>query len=317
MAMMKALQWDGKVLRVNQVPRPRRNGDESLLRVLCAGVCNTDLEILRGYHNFHGTLGHEFVGVVEHSDDGSLIGQTVVCDINCACGQCAVCRSGNPHHCPNRVTLGINGKDGAFAEYINVPRRNLVPVPESLPPRQAVFAEPVAAALEIMEQVVCRPGDEAAVIGDGKLGLLITMCLVDSGLDVTLIGHHPEKLSLLEGYPVHFSAGVPERSFPLVVEASGNSKGFYAAVSLTAARGTLVLKSTFAGGFEFNPAPLVVNEITLLGSRCGPMAKAVALLDSGRIKPERLIEKTFTLADSAAALEHAGCKGVLKVVIDC
>lgn len=315
--MMKALQWDGSELRVKEVPRPQRSGDECLLRVLSAGVCNTDLEILRGYHNFHGTLGHEFVGVVEDSADGSLIGRAVVCDINCACGQCPVCRSGNPHHCPNRVTLGINGKDGAFAEYINVPRRNLLPVPESLAPERAVFAEPVAAALEIMEQVVCRPGGEVAVIGDGKLGLLITMCLADSGLDVMLIGHHPEKLPILEGYPVRFQDSAPERRFPLVVEASGNSNGFNTAVSLTAPRGTLVLKSTFAGGFEFNPAPIVVNEITLLGSRCGPMDKAVALLNAGRIKPERLLEKSFPLADAAAALEYAGRRGVLKVVIDC
>lgn len=314
--MMKALQWDGSELRVNDVPRPQRSGDECLLRVLTAGVCNTDLEILRGYHDFHGTLGHEFVGVVEECGDGSLIGKTVVCDINCACGQCPTCRSGSPHHCPNRVTLGINGKDGAFAEYINVPRRNLVLVPESMPLRQAVFAEPVAAALEIMEQVVCRPGDEVAVIGDGKLGLLISMCLADCKLDVTLIGHHPEKVSLLEGYPVRFYATAPERRFPLVVEASGNSNGFNTAVALTAPRGTLVLKSTFAGGFEFNPAPIVVNELTLLGSRCGPMHKAVALLESGRIRPGRLIEKTFPLTESAAALEYAGRGGVLKVLID-
>ena len=259
---MKALQWNGVELCLNEVPPPVREPGECLVKVLSAGVCNTDLEILRGYHQFYGTLGHEFVGLVETADDETLTGRAVVCDINCACNKCATCRSGHPHHCPNRVTLGINGKDGACAEFITVPHTNLVPLPETLSHDRAVFAEPVAAALEILEQVAYRPGDEVAVIGDGKLGLLITMCLAIHGLDVTLVGHHPEKLSLLEGYPVHFYETAPETSYPFVVEASGNSSGFDTALSLTAPLGTLVLKSTYAHGFEFNPAPIVVNEIT-------------------------------------------------------
>ena len=314
--MMKALQWNGAELRLNEVPLPRRQADECLLRIISAGVCNTDLEILHGYHQFHGTLGHEFIALVEECDDESLIGQTAVCDINCACQQCAACQSGNPHHCPNRVTIGINGKDGAFAEFINVPRRNLVPLPANLSHDRAVFAEPVAAALEILEQVPCSTGEEVAVIGDGKLGLLITMCLAINGLDVTLIGHHPEKLSLLEGFPVRFYESPPTGKYPLVVEASGNSSGFETAISLAAPRGTLVLKSTYAHGFEFNPAPIIVNEITLVGSRCGPMDKAVALLDSGKLKPERLIEKRYPLAESVAAINYAKQKGVLKVLIE-
>ena len=316
MTMMKALQWNGAELRLNHVPLPRRQKNECLLKILCAGVCNTDLEILRGYHQFHGTLGHEFIGLVEESDDESLVGRTVVCDINCACNICEICRSGQPHHCPNRVTIGINGKDGAFAEFINVPRHNLVPLPATLAHDRAVFAEPVAAALEILEQVSCSAGEQVAVIGDGKLGLLITMCLVINGQDVTLIGHHPEKFSLLEGFPVRFYQTPPAGKYSLVVEASGNSSGFETAISLTAARGTLVLKSTYAHGFEFNPAPIIVNEITLVGSRCGPMSKAVALLDSGKIKPERLIEKRYPLSDSVAAINYAKRKGVLKVLIE-
>jgi len=313
---MKALQWDGSDLRLNQVPLPRRQANECLLKVVSAGVCNTDLEILQGYHQFHGTLGHEFVAVVEDSDDRALIGQTVVCDINCACNECATCSSGRPHHCPHRVTLGINGKDGAFAEYINVPQSNLVQLPASLSLDRAVFAEPVAAALEIMEQVSCETGDKVAIIGDGKLGLLITMCLVSNGLDVTLIGHHPEKLSILEEFPVRFCQVPPKEKFPLVVEASGNSSGFNTAVSMTDPQGVLVLKSTYANGFDFNPAPIVVNEITLIGSRCGPMNKAVALLGSGRIKPERLIEKRYTLDQGVTAISDAKRKGVLKVLIE-
>ena len=316
MKRMKALQWNGFDLRLADVPRPRRQENECLLKVVQTGVCNTDLEILRGYHQFHGTLGHEFIALVEESDDESLIGQAVVCDINCACGACPTCRSGHPHHCPQRVTIGINGKDGAFAEFISVPRRNLVPLPATLSHDRAVFAEPVAAALEILEQVTCTQGGEAAVVGDGKLGLLITMCLAINGMDVTLIGHHPEKLFLLDGFPVRFFDTAPGKLYPLVVEASGNHGGFDTALSLTAPRGTLVLKSTYADGFFFNPAAVIVNEITLLGSRCGPMQKAVALLDSGKIKPERLIEKRYPLADSAAAVEHAKQKGVLKVIID-
>lgn len=313
---MKALQWDGNVLQINNVTRPERAAGEALLKVSCSGICNTDLEILRGYHDFHGTLGHEFVGVIEDSDDLSTIGRRVVCDINCACNSCDICKAGNPHHCPGRVTLGINGKDGVFAEYINVPQRNLFPIPESLTDQRAVFAEPVAAALEILEQVGFRPEEEVAVIGDGKLGLLITMCLVNNGQDVSLVGHHPEKLSLLEGFPVRFYDTQPDRKYPVVIEATGNISGFESALSLTAPGGTMVLKSTFAEGFRFNPAPIVVDEITLIGSRCGPMGMAVALLDSGKIKPERLIEKTFFLADSVAAIDHAGRKGVLKVLIE-
>lgn len=314
--MMKALQWNGTELQLNDVPLPRREEDECLLKVVCAGVCNTDLEILRGYHQFHGTLGHEFIALVEESDDESLRGRLVVCDINCACNICPICRSGVPHHCPHRVTIGINGKDGAFAEFINVPRRNLVPLPAMLSHDRAVFAEPVAAALEILEQVTCSPGEEVAVVGDGKLGLLITMCLAVNGLSVTLIGHHPEKISLLDGFPVSFCETPPADKYSLVVEASGNSSGFHTALSLTAPRGTLVLKSTYTDGFEFNPAAVIVDEISLVGSRCGPMHKAVALLDSGNITPERLIEKRYPLADSVAAIKHAQQKGVLKVLID-
>jgi len=313
---MQALQWHGGSPAVNEVAVPARGRQEALLRVIRAGICNTDLEILRGYHNFRGTLGHEFIGIIEDSDDRSSIGRRVVCDINSACQACNTCLSGQPHHCPNRVTLGINGKDGAFAEYINVPAINLVPLPESLPTDIAVFAEPVAAALEILEQVSCSAGDEVAIVGDGKLGMLITMCLVVNGLAVTLIGHHPQRLALLDGFPVQYPAAPPQRKFKLVIEATGHPSGFAAALALTAPRGTLVLKSTHAQGFNFNPAPLVVDEITLLGSRCGPMIKAVTTLASGKIKPERLIEKTFPLENGVAAIEYAKRKGALKVLIE-
>lgn len=315
MTTMQALQWDGSSLQLNQIERPIIESNEALIKVDHAGICNTDLEIIRGYYPFQGTLGHEFVGTVVDAADSSLIAQRVVCDINLACQHCSMCHAGHPHHCLNRETIGISSKDGAFAEYLSAPLANLVPVPDTLSDQQAVFAEPLAAALEIFEQVDFTGIEEVAVIGDGKLGLLIVMCLNSQGLKVSLIGHHQERYELLNAPQVKFFTSAPTRTFPIVVEATGNSGGFQDALKLTQAKGTLILKSTYADSFTFNPATLVINEITLLGSRCGPMDKAIALMSKGVISPQCLIEGTFSLAEGLHAVEQARQKGCLKILI--
>lgn len=315
MSTIQALQWDGASLRISQVARPVPANDEVLIKVNCAGICNTDLEIIRGYYPFQGTLGHEFIGTITRADDSSLINQRVVCDINFACKHCPMCLKGYPHHCLNRKTLGINNRDGAFAEYLIAPISNLVFVPDTLPDKQAVFAEPLAAALEIFEQVDFSEIEEVAVIGDGKLGLLIAMAFTSSGLKVTLIGHHRERAELLQDPLLEFFTSIPDKKFPVVVEATGNPLGFKDALNITMAKGSLILKSTYAESLTFNPATLVVNEITLLGSRCGPMDKAIELLSKGIISPQRLVEHSYSLEQGVEALEKASERGVLKVLI--
>ncbi len=316
MKTMKALQWDGASLALKTVAKPEAKAGEVLVRLTKAGICNTDLEIIRGYYPFTGTLGHEFVGIVEQAPRRSLIGKRVVSDINSSCHQCAMCLAGNPHHCIKRSALGIHGKDGAFAEYLTTPEENLVIVPDSLDDNLAVYAEPLAAALEIQEQVDFSRHEGVLVIGDGKLGLLITLSLAQAGLEVTLLGHHPERLELPGLDNISFCTSPPDLKFPVVVEATGNPSGFATAVQLTAPRGTLVLKSTYKGNLAFNPAPLVVNEITLLGSRCGPMDKAVALLACGAINPAGLTQDIFPLADATRAIARANKKGALKVLLE-
>lgn len=315
MRFMQALQWNNTSLQLNQVQRPTLAPDEALIRITLAGVCNTDLEIIRGYYPFQGTLGHEFVGIVEEANNKSIIGRRVVCDINLACHHCSMCLQSQPHHCVNRHTLGINSKDGAFAEFISMPVTNLVFIPDTLDDENAVFAEPLAAALEIIEQVDFSNIKELAIIGDGKLGLLIALCLNAHQLHVHLIGRHPENFALLKEPGINFTTFLPNKKFPVVVEASGNPQGFDEALSLTQAKGTLVLKSTYADKLSFNPANLVVNEITLLGSRCGPMEKAIELMDKQHIQPKCLIEDSFSLAEGIEAITKAQQKGILKVLI--
>jgi len=316
MKTMKALQWNGDSLALNTVAKPIAKPGEVLVRLTRAGICNTDLEIIRGYYPFSGTLGHEFVGIVDEAANPSLIGKRVVSDINSSCHHCAMCQAGMPHHCVNRSALGINGRDGAFAEFLTTPEENLVIVPDTLEDNLAVYAEPLAAALEIQEQVNFSRHEGVLVIGDGKLGLLITMSLAQAGLEVTLLGHHPHRLELLGLDNISFCSSAPDLKYPVVIEATGNPSGFATAVQLTAPRGTLVLKSTYKGNLEFNPAPLVVNEITLLGSRCGPMDKAVALLADGAINPAGLTEETFPLTRAPQAIARANKKGTLKVLLE-
>jgi len=317
---MKALRVDKKNLAVREIDKPER-GEEALVRVLLSGICNTDLEIARGYAAFKGTLGHEFVGIVEEATEDAILGQRVVGEINAGCGDCELCKSGDPRHCPKRTVLGILGRDGAHADFLRLPLRNLKAVPDNLVDEHAVFTEPLAAACGILECVSITRTDRVAVIGDGKLGLLCAQVLALSGATVLLIGKHPEKLRIAERRGIETAsakAGAKrKREFDVVVEASGSSSGFSGALELLRPRGVLVLKSTFegVGTAEFDRTRLVVDEITILGSRCGRFAPALDLLKKGAIDIDSLISEEYPLARGVYAMERAGTKGVMKVFL--
>ncbi|MEK6710959.1 MAG: alcohol dehydrogenase catalytic domain-containing protein [Nitrospinota bacterium] len=302
------------------MPEPRPGPGEALVRVRLAGVCATDLEILKGYMGFRGVLGHEFVGVVEGPAGHPLRGRRVVGEINCGCGRCALCAGGLERHCPARGVLGILNRDGAFAEYVALPDRNLHPVPEGVPDEAAVFCEPLAACFEPLEQ---RPGlarGRVLVVGDGRLGLLQAQVFRQAGAEAAVLGRHPAKLALLDGQDIaRFTdpagAGRGGR-WPVVVEATGSAQGFCLALSLTAPRGVLVLKSTVAGAAELNLAPVVIDEIEVVGSRCGPFAPALAALASGRVRTAGMIHARYPLARGLEALARAGERGTLKVLLE-
>ena len=313
---------------------PRLKSGWALVRVRSAGICNTDIEILRGYHNFHGTLGHEFVGDVVRvasARDEKWIGRRVVGEINLGCaglgfrhdGQrkmCGYCRRGIPTHCTRRRVLGILGHDGAFAEFLALPVLNLHRVPANIADEAAVFTEPLAAACEILEQVDVRAHREACVLGDGKLAQLIARVLRTTGLRVVMIGKHASKMRLarLAGIETAQSSGRVSRlenAFTLVVEATGSPSGLAMAQQITAPRGTLVLKSTFHGATPVETWPIVVKELTVIGSRCGPFAPALALLRSGRVDPRPLISRVFDLRDAGEAIHYAQRPGVMKVLL--
>lgn len=312
---MKALRWCGGRLGVADVAAPERGPEEALVRVSLAGICRTDLEIVRGYMGFEGTLGHEFVGVVEDHDDPSWVGRRVCGDINLACGGCARCGSGEEHHCPRRTVLGIVGKDGAFAEHLTLPARNLVPVPDHVSDEAAVFAEPLAAAFEILEQVPITAQTRALVLGDGRLGLLCALTLATTGCDLTLSGRHQRKLAIAAAAGVRTTIGAPAADFDVVVEATGSPAGLAEAIDRVRPRGALVLKSTFAGRPEVDTNRLVIDEIRVVGSRCGPMPRAVSALASGAVDPTPLIDARLPLTQGVAAMARAGAPGVLKVLL--
>jgi alcohol dehydrogenase len=316
---MRALVFDGKP-SIKSVAIPEPAPGEALVKVHLAGICKTDVEITRGYMDFRGILGHEFVGTVVASPDEGLVRSRVVGEINTGCGACSYCREGLERHCPNRTVLGIAGRDGAMAEYLTLPVRNLVPVPAGLSDEKAVFTEPLAAALEILEQVKIVPAYSVAVLGDGKLGLLVSMVLRLTGCDPVLVGKHPEKMALfssLGGSVMLLDSfmNLDER-FDVVVEASGNPSGWDLAVKRVKPRGTLVLKSTYHGALDFNPAPLVINEITVVGSRCGRFAPALKLMDLGLVDPTPLISAVFPLAEAEVAFKRSQDKDVFKVLLE-
>lgn len=313
---MQALYFDGN-LQVKDMPPPEPGPGEALVRVRLAGVCGTDLQVLKGYHQFRGIPGHEFVGEVVGPPDSPLMGQRVVGEINLACGACSRCRRGLTRHCRERRVLGLLGKDGAFAEYLTLPEVNLHPVPQAVPDEAAVFIEPLAAALAVSEAAPASLNQRVLVVGDGSLGLLIAFTLALRGLDTHLAGHHGDHLRLAEPYGVKtcLENDLPPGVFDLVVEASGSPGGLALALARVRPRGTVVLKSTFVGHFPLDPALLVVPEVRLVGSRCGPFATALRVLERGGLDPRPLIHRVFPLAQGVAALKYARQKGVLKVLL--
>lgn len=318
---MKALRYEQGRLHLAEVAEPQ-NHDEATVRVICAGVCNTDLEIARGYANFQGTLGHEFVGVVESGPPAAraLIGKRVVGEINAGCGNCELCLAGDARHCPARTVLGIVGRDGAFAERLQLPVVNLLEVPAGVADEHAVFTEPLAAACGIVERVPHIDREtQVAVIGDGKLGLLCAQALAAlTSAPITLIGKHRHKLKLVEQRGIEtvlLQQIRQKRVFDVAVEASGSATGFQTALDLLRPRGTMVLKSTFHGTTEINAAPIVVDEISIVGSRCGRFAPALDLIQRGAIELESLITEILPLEHGVRALQRAAEPGVLKVLI--
>ena len=319
---MKALRVDNNGLSLAEISRPEVEG-EAFVRVLKSGICNTDLEIIRGYAKFRGTIGHEFVGMVEKADDQpELVGKRVVGEINTGCGICDLCRNGDPRHCPTRTVLGIHGRDGAHAEFLTLPAHNLLEVPELVSNEEAVFVEPLAAAYGITEQVEIGPDAKVAVIGDGKLGLLCAFCLSLKTKNLVLIGKHREKLAHAQrrgrdiGVFVAGDIRKLEKRFDVVVEASGSESGFATALDLVRSRGKIVLKSTFHGMPTWEASRVVVDEITVVGSRCGRFQPALELLVSKKVKVDELISEEFELRNGLEAMNVAANKGVLKVLLN-
>lgn len=315
---MKGLWLENQQLQLRtDIPIPEPPENEALVRVLTAGICNTDLELKRGYYPYTGILGHEFVGVVEKGPE-HLLNKRVVGEINAACGYCRYCLKGHPTHCENRTVLGIVNRNGAFADYLSLPINNLYIVPDSVSTEVATFTEPVAAALEIQEQITISSSDRVLVVGDGKLGQLVAQTLALTGCDLLAVGRHQQKLANLEaqGIKVGFVDAVCERSFDIAIECTGNDGGFDTARRALRPRGTLVLKSTYAGKLSLDASALVVDEITLIGSRCGRFAPALELLSQGKINVEPLIQARFPLADGLDAFECAQTRGVMKVLLE-
>lgn len=299
-------------------PAPTPPPGEALIRTKLAGICNTDLELVKGYMGFKGVLGHEFVGVVERADDRpDLVGQRVVGEINAYCGECPTCRRGYPTQCPHRNTLGIDRRDGVMADYFTLPTKLLYPVPASVPDEWAVFTEPLAAACQILEQVHIRPTDRVVVLGDGKLGLLIAQVLQLTGCNLLVVGRHEAKLAILRkrGIPSQLVDEPIEPGADVVVEVTGSRAGFATARTLVRPRGTLVLKTTFHGDVSLNLSSIVVDEITLVGSRCGPFPVALRLLEQRLVEVEPLIHASYPLDEGIAAFEKAVAPGVLKVLL--
>lgn len=314
---MKATHFDGKTMIFdNNYPNPK--SDETLIRVNLAGICGTDLEILDGYMQYHGVLGHEFVGTVKQSKNSDLIGKRVVGEINAGCNQCDSCLNGMNRHCPNRSVLGILNRDGAFAEFLLLPEENLHVLPDSISDTQAVFVEPLAAAFEIKEQVKLNPKWRIAVVGDGRLGHLISQVLKLSCSDLVCFGRHKNKLDSLGKFKIATKIGIEsfdEHKFDLVVEATGNSSGFTDAIKLVKPRGTVILKSTIASRENLDLTSTIINEITLIGSRCGLFKPAIDALATGIISVDGMIDSIFPLEQFQEALEYAKKPDTMKVFL--
>jgi threonine dehydrogenase-like Zn-dependent dehydrogenase len=298
---------------------PVRPSGEARIRLRLGGVCDTDLQLARGYMGHHGVLGHEFVGEVVESDDARWRGKRVVADINAGCGECADCIERDAHHCAKRTVLGILGRDGAFAEELTMPERCLVEVPDAVSDEKAVFAEPLAAALHVLDELDSTT-DPVVVLGDGKLGQLVVRALRAAGVPTLLVGHHADKLALAEktgARALHEADVDPAReSAPVVIEATGSEAGLTLALRLTLPRGKLILKTTVAAELRVDLAPVVVNELQMVGSRCGDLSRAIRDLASGSVDPSPLIAARYPLAEAERAFEHAAQRGALKVLLE-
>ena len=318
---MKAIVFDNELKLNNNYEKPVPKEGEALIKVTLAGICNTDYEITKGYMGYVGVLGHEFVGIVEevNGEDQCWVGKRVVAEISWGCNDpnCEWCAVKNYRHCPNRHTIGIWKKDGCMAEYLTVPTNILFEVPDNVTDEQAVFVEPLAAACEILEQLHIEPTSKILVLGDGKLGLTTALTLNAHNLDVLLVGKHQNKLEIAkaQGVKTELLENFNPRQFDIVVEATGSASGFEMSMSLTKPRGVLVLKSTVASGKELNLAPIVINEITVLGSRCGQFGPALRLLENKRIDFSPFISKIYSIDNALEAFEANKLKDTLKILI--
>lgn len=313
---MRALVFDGQLEFSADYSTPEPNPDEALIRVSYAGICATDLEITKGYMGFKGIPGHEFIGIVEKCADESLIGKRIAGEINLWCGSCEFCIGGNKTHCPNRTVLGIYKKDGVFADYVTLPVRNLHLLPDSISYLEAVFIEPLAAAFEILEQVEVKD-KKVCVIGDGRLGLLCAQVLALTGCRLTTIGRHPEKLSILKnrGLRTRDNADGLVREFDVVVDCTGSNDGLNEALRIVKPRGNVVLKTTVADRGTIDLNQIVIDEITITGSRCGPFGPAIKALAEKRVDVMPLVDRIFPVEEGLAAFDHAAKKGVLKTIL--
>ncbi|MCH9643256.1 MAG: alcohol dehydrogenase catalytic domain-containing protein [Gammaproteobacteria bacterium] len=310
---------DKKIQLRDDIAKPEPQAGESLVKVLQAGICNTDLELMRGYYPYRGILGHEFVGVVEKGP-GHLQGKRVVGEINTHCGRCASCERGYLTHCENRTVLGIKDRNGAFSEYIVLPDENLLVVPDSVSTTAATFAEPLAAALEIQQQIAIKASDKVLVLGAGKLGCLIAQTLLPIGCELVVGIRSDKKKVLLDtlGLQSISIEALKEAAlyYDVVVECSGSPQAFELALEVVRARGIIIMKSTYADHLNINAAPIVVKELTLLGSRCGPFNRALEFLEKGLVNIEPLVDAVYPLGQSVKAIDHASKAGVMKVLIE-
>lgn len=314
---MQALWLEDNKLELRDVPQPHKS-NEALIRIRRAGICSTDLELVKGYYPYTGVIGHEFVGEVIEADDVSWIGQRVVGEINAVCNECEQCLSGRPTHCERRTVLGIVNRNGTFAEYTTLPVANLHRVPETVPDEMAVFTEPLAAALEIQDQVQIKPTDRVLLVGAGRLGQLIAQTLALTGCNLRVVARHTHQKELLKarGIRTISEEEIQPWKWDIVVEATGSPGGFSLARKAIRPRGTMVLKSTYKGEMSVNFSSIVVDEIHLVGSRCGPFEPALRLMESKQVDPSVLIMEQYKLGEALNAFEHAAETGVLKVLVE-
>jgi threonine dehydrogenase-like Zn-dependent dehydrogenase len=328
---MRALKFDGSLAFVQNARVPLRDG-EALIGVICAGICNTDLEIIKGYARFQGIPGHEFVGRVIESPDAAQVGKRVAGEINAGCGLCQLCSAGDARHCPSRTVLGIKGRDGAFAEFLSLPAENLIEIPDSISDQEAVFVEPLAASFNILEQVALSPSMEVAVIGDGKLAQLITRVISQTGCRLSVFGKHEEKLELMRSISANcfrvnsrgdgldssdrdISFSQSKQFFDVVIEASGSARGLSLAVGLVKPKGKIVLKSTHHNPTLVDLSLVVVNEVQVIGSRCGRFFPAIDLLANGRIDVRPLISAVLPLEEGLFAFDQAAAPESMKIIL--